>query len=143
MSATMRSLPRGSRLGDQFVVMKDDSERRVVTRYEEIAAGWPCAALTGFNNSHPYVAQGLEFIKAGWKEPWYRRLLPFWPVWPGFAINTVFYGSILWLLRAGLAALRRRRRIKRGLCPACAYPVGDSEVCTECGARVTVSPNPE
>jgi len=30
-------------------------------------------------------------------------------------------------------SLRRRRRIKRGLCPACAYPVGQSPVCTECG----------
>ena len=55
------------------------------------------------------------------------------PLWPGFAINTVFYAAILCLLFAAPFALRRRRRIKRGLCPACAYPVGDSEVCTECG----------
>ena len=57
-------------------------------------------------------------------------------LWPGFAINTVFYAFILWLLFAGPFALRRRRRIKRGLCPKCAYPVGTSDVCTECGARV-------
>jgi hypothetical protein len=59
------------------------------------------------------------------------------PMWPGFAINTVFYAAILWLLFATPFALRRWRRIKRGLCPACAYPVGASDVCTECGARVT------
>jgi hypothetical protein len=63
-------------------------------------------------------------------------LLPYAPLWPGFAINTVFYAGILWLLFAAPFALRRRRRIKRGLCPACAYPVGDSEVCTECGQPV-------
>ncbi|MCI0632193.1 MAG: hypothetical protein L0Y44_16240 [Phycisphaerales bacterium] len=58
------------------------------------------------------------------------------PLWPGFAINTIFYAAILWLLFAAPFALRRRRRIKRGLCPACAYPVGESETCTECGRRL-------
>jgi hypothetical protein len=33
--------------------------------------------------------------------------------------------------------MRRPRRIKRGLCPTCAYPVGDSPLCTECGKPVT------
>jgi predicted amidophosphoribosyltransferase len=51
-------------------------------------------------------------------------------------INTVFYAVMLWLPFTALRALRRRRRIKRGLCPACAYPVGSSEVCTECGRPV-------
>jgi len=27
----------------------------------------------------------------------------------------------------------RQLRIKRGLCPACAYPVGEGPICTECG----------
>ena len=69
----------------------------------------------------------------------YPRPLPLRPVWPGFAINTLFYAAILWggwLLLAAPFALRRRRRIKRGLCPACAYPVGASDVCTECGASL-------
>jgi hypothetical protein len=64
---------------------------------------------------------------------WFLRVKPYWP---GFAINTLFYAGILWLLFAAPVALRRRRRIKRGLCPACAYPVGESEVCTECGKAV-------
>jgi hypothetical protein len=76
--------------------------------------------------------------------PWYDhvdgielpRQLPLRPIWPGFAINTLLYAGILWPLFAAPFALRRRRRIKRGLCPACAYPVGASEVCTECGAAV-------
>jgi hypothetical protein len=62
--------------------------------------------------------------------------LPLLPLWPGFAINTLLYAAILWLLLAAPFALLRRGRIKRGLCPACAYPVGDSEVCTECGKPV-------
>ena len=64
------------------------------------------------------------------------RGLPLRPIWPGFAINTVFYAAVLWGLFGAPFALHRRRRIKRGLCPACAYPVGTNEVCTECGAAV-------
>jgi hypothetical protein len=55
----------------------------------------------------------------------------------GFAINTLFYAAILWAIFAVLRAIRRTRRASRGLCPACAYPVGESAVCTECGAAVT------
>jgi hypothetical protein len=68
------------------------------------------------------------------------RCLPIGPLWPGFAINTLFYAAVLWglwLLFAATFALRQWRRVRRGLCPACAYPVGASEVCTECGKAVT------
>ncbi len=60
--------------------------------------------------------------------------LPWRPLWPGFAINTIFYATLLWLLIPGLFALRRFLRVRRGLCPNCAYPTGESSVCTECGA---------
>jgi len=69
---------------------------------------------------------------SGWE------FLPAHPIWPGFAINTVFYALVLWLLLAAPFALRRRRRIKRGLCPKCAYDLrgrgGSSGACAECGA---------
>ena len=58
------------------------------------------------------------------------------PIWPGFAINTVFYATLLWLLMYGLSALRRFVRVRRGLCPKCAYPMGESAVCTECGGAL-------
>ena len=62
--------------------------------------------------------------------------LPLRPIWPGFAINTIFYAAILWVMFATPGRVRRAIRCKRGLCPACAYPVGASPVCTECGAAV-------
>jgi hypothetical protein len=65
------------------------------------------------------------------------RALPYHPLWPGFAVNTVFYAGMLWMLFAASFALLRRRRKKHGLCPACAYPVGASNVCTECGKALT------
>jgi hypothetical protein len=55
-------------------------------------------------------------------------LLPYRPIWPGFATNTLFYAAILWLIFAVPGRVRRRRRIRRGVCPACAYPVGASVV---------------
>jgi hypothetical protein len=58
------------------------------------------------------------------------------PIFPGFAINTIFYAAILWVLCAVPGSVRRWRRRRRGLCPACAYPVGQSPTCTECGAAV-------
>ena len=46
-----------------------------------------------------------------------------------FAANTLVYASLLWFP----FVLRRFIRVKRGLCPSCAYPVGESPVCSECG----------
>jgi hypothetical protein len=63
-------------------------------------------------------------------------VFPLLPLWPGFAVNTIFYGAILWgvwMLFVVPGVVKRHRRRKRGLCPACAYPVGASQVCTECG----------
>jgi hypothetical protein len=110
----------------------------------QLTAGWPSRSFVGevWNAStdcfdytrnrwtpHDVITvfdTGLKF----WPQ---CRLLPLRPLWPGFAINTLFYAAILWLLFALPGALRRWRRIKHGLCPACAYPVGASDLCTECG----------
>ena len=88
----------------------------------------PYAAVTLVQRDNIWQS-GLE-AESGW------GIVPLRPIWPGFAINTVFYAVGLWGLFAAPFALRRWRRIKRGLCPKCAYPVGTSDVCTECGARV-------
>ncbi len=64
-------------------------------------------------------------------DPWVP--IPLGVIWPGFALNTLFYAAILWALIPGPFALRRYLRLRRGLCPKCAYPMGESAVCTECG----------
>ncbi len=63
-------------------------------------------------------------------------VLPWHPLWPGFGVNTLLYATLLWLLIPGLVALRRFLRVRRGLCPKCAYPMGESSVCTECGGAL-------
>ncbi len=65
------------------------------------------------------------------------RNLPLGIIPSAFAIDTFFYAGIMWLLFAAPGFVRRcvrGGRINRGLCPSCAYPVGENEVCTECGA---------
>jgi hypothetical protein len=100
------------------------------------AQGWPMRALwCELTDFHRYIKGGVFLHREGTFRP-IEHVLAFRPIWPGFAINTVFYAAVLWLLFAAPFALRRRRRIKRGLCPQCAYPVGASPVCTECGAAV-------
>lgn len=64
------------------------------------------------------------------------RVLPLRPIWPGFLINTLLYGTSLWMVCTGPFAVRRAIRRRRGRCAHCGYPVGTSPVCTECG-RVT------
>ncbi len=113
-------------------------------------AGWPRSSLRGgwrsagtttdeLYNFKPFNGITSEKLKIEGES--FDRLFPLRPIWPGFAINTVFYAFILWLLFAlgGTPfALRRRRRIKRGLCPKCGYDLrgtpAHSTPCPECGA---------
>lgn len=60
-------------------------------------------------------------------------LIPLRPIPFGFAVNSVLYAMLSWLLVDQTRRLRALNRIRRNLCPACAYPRGSSPVCTECG----------
>ena len=95
--------------------------------------GLPCRALRRIALSEDFsVVHDSSLDLRGMR-------LPVNPIWPGFAINTVFYACVLWLLFAGPFVLRRRRRIRRGLCPKCAYDLrGTPEgvACPECGSIV-------
>ena len=63
------------------------------------------------------------------------RALPYYPLWPGFIVNTIFYASTLWLILLSPFQLRRVIRRKRGHCIKCGYDLrGTSEGgCPECG----------
>jgi hypothetical protein len=49
------------------------------------------------------------------------RLLPLRVVWPGFAIDTLFYAAIWGGAFFGFASAKRAIRRKRGRCPRCGY----------------------
>jgi hypothetical protein len=69
-----------------------------------------------------------------------KYVLPWFPVFPGFAINTIFYAAILALLFYGPGKVRRYVRVRRWRCPACAYLIAPgtcaSGLCSECGATL-------
>ncbi len=79
----------------------------------------------------------VSFDRPTWLGGSSFRLLPLRPVWPGFAINSIFYGAILWPLIGGPFVLRRHIRRKRGLCVTCGYDLrhADHAACPECGWR--------
>ena len=110
-------------------------ERRYV-----YCSGWPLRNLWcdsyQVETRESIISQGgggyIETSFAPWRG-FISRRLPLRLVWSRFAVNTLVYAGLLWLLIPGPFALRRFLRVRRGLCPKCAYPMGESAVCTECG----------
>jgi hypothetical protein len=113
-----------------------------------IEAGWPLLSVEGVSGRDTKsVVPGVLITRENGalrlkvsSRRWPYDVIPYKPIWSGFAINTIFYAAILWLLSFAPGAVRRRLiirgRRRRGLCPACAYPIGTSPVCTECGNTV-------
>ncbi len=105
-------------------------------------AGWPCMSFYADQFTRDADNDLWEYRYSITRERFdtlglYARIVfPVLPIWPGFAINTMFYGGVPWLLVCGPFEFRRYRRRKRGLCVHCAYPIGMSDVCTECGRAV-------
>jgi hypothetical protein len=117
--------------------------------YRRFDFGWPWRSLRSENwyefhmdlKASKVTEQSIEQLgmpqwRTGWPTKSGFENLPLQPLWPGFAINTLFYAGVLWMLFAFPFALRQMIRRRRGLCAMCAYPIGSSEVCTECGAAV-------
>jgi len=121
-----------------------------------VRSGWPLRCMYGSRWSEQWSAQ-ITSVQAGLAVPSRRdmaqhvraisvfqttrlgtgpRLLPVGVLPLAFLINTLCYATLLWLLICVPLALRRVLRRRRGLCGMCAYPVGASPVCTECGAVV-------
>lgn len=105
-----------------------------------IAHGWPQASLESicWMDCRSWSAEWRNSIHlSGHPKPSGSGLeLPVAPLWPGFTLNTFFYAVIACLFLTVLGLSRERRRIRRGICPACTYPTGSSDVCTECGSPV-------
>ncbi len=121
----------------------------------EHARGWPLVALGSarvdpFSSTHSAVS--TDEMEPRWGLPlwsadvvtWDVDLvdLPLRPLFPGFYLDTALYASLWWAVLFW-RPLRRRRRIARGQCPACAYslaglPAGVA-TCPECGARTPLA----
>ena len=104
--------------------------------------GWPLRCLSGEVQTDLYAVMPNKVLHA--LSPPAKvgpirvdtdvpRCLPAQPILSGFAFNTLFYATLLWLLIPGSFVLRRFIRVKRGRCVKCGYPRGESAVCSECG----------
>ena len=104
----------------------------IAQNHQQWRSGWPGRSFIG--EKRIPGDDGGSWLRYNWTD--FNHSVPLRPLWPGFALNTVFYALLLWPLLAAPGIVRRRRRLKRGLCPACAYPIGTSPVCTECGKEL-------
>ena len=134
----LSTLPRWARHPQAFPYTPSNFACRVFS-----ARGWPLvslrfeAVLDGSSS-----ASDLTTVSGGWRLPWRTNPLELGVVFPyrvipsAFAADTAFYVVVIWVLAGGAQAVRRRIRTRRGLCPNCAYPIGESPVCTECGREL-------
>ena len=116
-------------------------------------AGWPLRSVMGSKWFPSRMRSGSDqaptrYIRAfpievevtlsppGLNQSSVELAVPTSPIWPGFAINTIFYAAILWLPFAPFQ-LRRYVRVKGGRCIKCGYDLRgtEHEACPECGAN--------
>lgn len=102
--------------------------------------GWPmhslwCEYVENELQTHGGVWINGEFLSGTYYMA--EHFIAFRPIWRGFIVNSLLYGAVMFLLFWPLTRARRWRRRRRGLCVRCAYPIGASDVCTECGAAIT------
>ncbi len=112
---------------------------RRVTRHRRIRVGWPLHALEGvlWTTPDPKRSVTAEAILEVTGRGGARERLPLRPLWPGFLVDSIAGGAVLWLLVNTPRGVRRLGRRLRSRCPGCGYPVGSSPVCTECGAYLS------
>jgi hypothetical protein len=122
----------------QWIVRPDNIDPMEAADAQLLLSGWPCNSMRAIDA----YWKGRCFDEGCWERPdsWPLLdvyVLPTKAIWPGFAINTVFYAAVLWVLFAAPFALRKWRRIRRGRCPKCGYDLRggapEAKVCPECG----------
>ena len=112
-----------------------------------VDGGWPMRSLwyrtfgTEPGPPHPegvmaWVRRGVRLTAVTPGVRMYPMVLAIAPLWGGFAVNTLLYGAAVAVPVMLPRAVRRAVRRRRGQCEACAYPVGASAVCTECGKPI-------
>ena len=110
--------------------------------------GWPMISfwcemeLDRFQPADPHhtiggITTGLPEFQTGPLLLWFTPVIPYWPVWSGLIVNTLFYALILALVIWGPRNVRSWVRVKRGRCRDCGYDLRChlGEVCPECGSR--------
>lgn len=112
------------------------------------SAGWPLRSLRG-THAYTWTYRGsaiaesrfshLIELPTGYLWLSWPRYFPTNPIWPGFAIDTLFFGLLGWGAFRFPAAIRRSRRRRAGKCLKCGYDLAGlrspdrTTTCPECG----------
>jgi hypothetical protein len=140
-------------------VISGDSHHGLIREAEVWSFGWPLTAISYERRcwgDNPGISSFQIQYHGAWTLPiWLDerlpgpleplpgllgRAVPLLPRWLGLAADSVLYGGGMWATVGAAAEVRRYSRRRRGLCPSCAYAVGVSERCTECGEMVRARP---
>lgn len=106
----------------------------------EFAVGWPFRA---FRAETVAPSTGPPERKRGYLDLGPLGVVPCLPIWRGLVLDVLVLGSAWWVVLSCLSVLRRRRRIRRGLCVFCKYDrsgLDAAAVCPECGGTTTPTP---
>ena len=112
----------------------------------------------GWAQTWGYDTHSVQVDLSGWPLPVPRNVRVWWVwddpawvttaqsdrglglAWSGVVVNPLLVGGGLWVglvsLPVGAVIVRRAVWARRGLWVCCAYPVGASRLCTECGRAV-------
>lgn len=116
----------GSTLG-----MMDGRNNRLM---ERACAGWPIPCLqwaTDDDTEPGPILRGLPIPVPHRDFP--ERRLPLRPLWVPFILNALIFAGAAAGARAGFVSVRGNRRVRRGRCRWCGYPLGSPTRCPECG----------
>lgn len=127
-------------IGYEFSDARSISYRPLYTTYSQAAScfGWPLPALrlSISKSSFGAVAAPAGIWERRWREGVELPLLgrvPMRPDWPPLLFNWAVFTVLVCLIIMLLGWRRDRRRRRRGLCAACAYPLMELSRCPECG----------
>lgn len=113
----------------------DIARERPFMNVDEAARGWPMVCFR-YEIQSDLVRSPGQTHASGVIGAVGGRPIPGQPIWGGLAVNTVLYAAGLWMVLAMPRDARTWWRVRNSRCGHCAYPVGMSAVCTECGKPV-------
>jgi hypothetical protein len=65
--------------------------------------------------------------------------LPVAPIWSGLLVDSIFWGALAFGAVRGLRVIRRRSRVRRGLCGLCGHHLRGVAPCPECGGNSQIT----
>lgn len=110
----------------------------VLEHRSNMAMGWPlpvlwCESVIDESGIDELTIVGGMLLQIPADPERFPRVLPYRVILPNFAANAALYAVLCALVWFTPGMIRRRIRVRRGLCQVCGYPVQREQRCSECG----------